>query len=237
MTKINLDGKELEVESGRSIMDIAKESGVYIPTLCHHDAVKPYGACRLCLVEISTGRRTRIVASCIYPVQEDIIIKTNTERIKKSRRMIIELLLARCPEPRIIRELAGQMGIKKSRFKSENDECMLCGLCVRVCHEIVGVSAIGFGNRGTKREVLTPFSEASDACIGCGSCVYVCPTGAIKMVEKKGKRIFPNWKTEFKLRKCETCGNYFAPEFQLQYLQKKYNLPENYLTTCLSCQR
>lgn len=235
MVTLFIDGCEVNAKEGSSILEVAREKGIHIPTLCYHDAVTPVGACRLCMVEISRNTRSRLVTSCLYPVEEGLVVKTNTERVINLRRVIIELLLARCPNVKAIQDLAHEFGVEKTEFELEDKDCILCGLCVRVCEEIVGVSAISLVNRGTKREAATPFYEASNSCIGCGSCAYVCPTGCIKLEDVGDKRIIPRWKSEFKLKKCRVCGNYFAPEAQLDYLRKELELAEEEFEVCPSC--
>ena len=182
MVTVTIDGQELQAEEGKTVLEVARENGIDIPALCHHEEVAPYGACRLCMVEITTRRgRKRLVASCLYPVEEGLSVKTDTERVGNVRRMVIELLLARCPDSDVIRDMARRLGVDKSHFKAEKDnrKCILCALCNRVCREVVGVSAISLANRGVERRMTTPFNDFSEACIGCGSCAYVCPTGAI----------------------------------------------------------
>ncbi len=238
MVTLNIDGCELKAEKGRTILQVARENGIDIPTLCHHDALEPYGACRLCIVEISKGKRTRIVTSCLYPVEEGLKVTTNSPRIISNRKMLLELLLARCSKNKVIRELASQMGIEQPSFKSEyleDNDCIVCGLCVRACEQVVGVSAISLVNRGITKEPASPFLEPAADCIGCGSCYYICPTGAIKMEDRKDTRIIYNWKVEFKLKKCKVCGNYWAPEKQLEYIRKKWNLPEDFFDICPTC--
>jgi len=170
--------------------------GIDIPTLCYHPVLTSYGACRLCSVEIrqqsTVGsqqsqdyRRSKMVVSCLYPAEEGLEIKTSSPRVQRLRRGIIELLLARCPGSERIRELARTLGVTEPRFGLENDECILCGLCIRVCHEISEKNLLTFVGRGFEKEVAAPFYEPPEECIACGGCAYVCPTGAIRMVDGK----------------------------------------------------
>lgn len=239
MVTLTIDGREVQAEEGAMILEVARAHNIYIPALCYHEEVAPYGACRLCMVEIVTNGKERLVASCLYPVEEGLIVKTSTERVMNNRRMIMELLLARCPNNKVIQDLAKQVGVDKTPFKLEDKQCILCGLCVRACEEVVGVSAISLVNRGVDRQMTTPFNDFSEACIGCGSCAYVCPTGAISMEDVGDTRIIdmPQVKMEFKLKKCNKCGKYWAPERQLEYIAKIAGLAPETFDVCPDCRQ
>ena len=183
MVNLTVDDHEIQMEEGKTVLEAARQLDIDIPTLCHHEAVAPYSACRLCTVEIIGQRGRRLAPSCSYLVEEGMVVRTDTPEVIEARKLIVELLLARCPKVKKIQELAEQLGVGKPRFATENEdeECILCGLCVRVCQEVVGASAINFRNRGPDRIVSTPFDMPSEACIACGACAQVCPTGAIKI--------------------------------------------------------
>ena len=180
MVILTIDGIKVQAEEGTTLLEVAKFYGIDIPTLCHNDELTPYGACRLCTVEVDDGRRTRLVASCLYPVKNGIKVKTHSERVIKGRKMILELLIAKCPNSKTLQDLASQMGLEKIRFKMENKDCILCGLCVRMCAEQMGSGAIGFVGRGQKREVATPFHMVSEICRNCGACMYICPAVGVQ---------------------------------------------------------
>ncbi len=176
-----LNGAQVQAEAGQTILEAARAKGVEIPTLCHHPALEAYGGCRLCLVEIAQGRRKRLVTSCNYEVREGLEVQTDSERVRKSRRMSLELLLARCPEVEAIRELAGKYGIQTPRFPLEKDDCILCGLCVRICRERMGPGVADFVGRGADIKVDTPYHRGSEVCLECGACESVCPTHSIRL--------------------------------------------------------
>src|SRR3990170_8122576 len=178
-----IDGAQVQAREGTTILEAAREIGIAIPMLCYHKALSPFGACRICSVEITDKRgRKRIVTSCNYPVEEGLTVYTKSEKVLKTRKLLIELLLARCPKVTKIQDMAREYGVQKPRFwiNDEEEDCVLCGLCTRVCEERIGVYGINFAKRGVEREVTTPYHELSDDCIGCGACAIVCPTKSKK---------------------------------------------------------
>ena len=200
MIQLTINGKSLEVHEGRSLLEACREHNIHIPTLCFHPALEPYGACRLCIVELVTGGRSRLVASCVYPCEEGAVVFTDSEVVKRSRRMTAELILAGSYNTPEILALGEELGVKEVRFKlPEENACMLCGLCVRACKEIVGVSAISVIQRGIAKKVSTPFQVTSSRCIGCGTCVLICPTGAFKFTNVTGLRYISPSESAYRL--------------------------------------
>jgi len=184
MIKFSIDDKKVQARPGWTVLETARECGIEIPTLCFHPAVAPSGACRLCVVELRDGDWSKLVASCIYPVAENLKVYTQTERVQNVRRWIFEMLLASCPASPEISEMAAEYGVTGTRFSIHNPEqtCMVCGLCSRVCEEVVGLSAIATVDRGVYKRVGAPFSRPTDVCVACGCCVTICPTGAMQAI-------------------------------------------------------
>ncbi len=191
MITLTINGKRVKAEENATLLDVTRKMSLPIPTLCYHPDLTPQGACRLCTVEVREDGKSRLVTACNYPVRKGIEVRTHTKRVLRARQVLIELLFARCPEAPFVQGLARQFGIKKRRFKTENphDDCILCGLCVRTCDEIVGAMAIDFSNRGVQKQVGTPFNIDSESCVACGACEYICPTGAIKMEMERVRKI------------------------------------------------
>jgi bidirectional [NiFe] hydrogenase diaphorase subunit len=175
MTTFKMNGLDVQAEEGWTILETAKFYGLEIPTLCYNEGLSPYGGCRLCLVEIGVEPRTKLVSSCTYPAEEGLVVHTDTKRVIEARRMMIELMLSVAPFSKQIQDLASQFGVTKMRFVPRNEECILCGLCVRMCAEQMDGRAIGFQNRGNKRKISTPFDIRSEECRLCGGCMYICP--------------------------------------------------------------
>lgn len=184
MVKFELNGKEMEVEEGTTVLEAARKAGVSIPTLCYHEELAPYGACRLCLVEVVKRGWPSLQPACLYEVFDGLVVKTDTERVQKTRNILFELYLARCPNSKKIKELAAEYGVTETRIElGDQEDCILCGLCVRACAEVSQRHAISFAHRGAKRRVQTAFGDIAKECIGCGACAYLCPTGRIEIEE------------------------------------------------------
>ncbi|MCF8095669.1 MAG: (2Fe-2S)-binding protein [Desulfobacteraceae bacterium] len=182
MITFQIDNQTVEAKPGWTVLETAKHYGFEIPTLCHHEAVTPSGACRLCMVELREGDWSKLVASCIYPVADGINVFTDTERVRNVRRWILEMLLSECPASKHIQDIAARHGVSRTRFPVENPEeqCMLCGLCTRVCEEVVGLAAISTVDRGIHKKIGAPFLRPSEVCVACGCCVTICPTDAMQ---------------------------------------------------------
>ncbi len=190
MVALTIDDAAVEVPEGTTVLEAATKAEIEVPHLCHHEGLHPYGSCRVCTVEITQGGRSRLAAACTYPAEEGLQVRTDTPRVLQGRQVVLELLLARCPEVPAVKEFAAKWGTTETRFSSpEPDDCILCGLCVRACREVVGVEALGFSGRGVSREVATPLEHDPKRCVACGLCTYVCPTGAIQMEAKRLEKL------------------------------------------------
>jgi NADH dehydrogenase/NADH:ubiquinone oxidoreductase subunit G len=177
---LQIDGKEVKASEGMTILQAAQIVGVSIPTLCHNEKLDPYGACRICTVEVETSGRINLVAACIYPVAQDLVVRTRSEKIDKTRKMLLELMLAHAPDAPDLHDLAQEYGADKDRFEKESSFCILCGLCVRYCAEVKKKNAIGFVDRGPRREINFIPEIASKECWNCKQCFPLCPTSYVQ---------------------------------------------------------
>lgn len=177
---LQIDGSEVKAKEGMTILQAAQRVGISIPTLCHHEKLEPYGACRICTVEVETGGRTKLVVSCLYPVEEKLVVRTRSEKVDKIRKMLLELMLAHAPEAKGLQDLAGEYGADKDRFEKEASFCIHCGLCVRYCAEVKKKNAVGFVDRGARREISFIPAIACKECWSCKECFPLCPTEALQ---------------------------------------------------------
>ena len=194
MVNLTINGQPVEVEEGTTILKAAESIDVEIPTLCHHDILKPFADCRVCVVETSVGGKSRILTACSNAVKEGMEVQTESEWALRSRKVVISLMLSRWPNVPILKELAEQHGIDSPPFEFDNteleeDACVRCGRCVVVCSEVVRADAISFAGRGSDIEIMTPYGEESPDCIACGSCATICPTGHIKLVDYREREL------------------------------------------------
>ena len=210
MLNITIDGRRKKFNSGYTILEAAREMGIHIPTLCYHEALKPAGSCRLCVVEVTSGGRSRILASCVTPIDDGMVVKTNSAKIRNIRRTLLELLLARCSKLDVIKQIAQTYGVNDTTYVKEDEDCFLCGLCVRACEEIVGMSAIGFAHRGVEEIVAAPFSEATTRCISCGTCTTVCPVHTFKVKKVDRTVSMHTYAQKILSRVCNVCGDHYA---------------------------
>jgi len=241
MMEIIIDGKKVKAEEGKTVLEAALENGFDIPHLCWHPALEPYGACRLCMVEVEKNNRKTLEASCVYPVRDGLKVFTNSEKVIASRKFILKFLIALAPEADEIKELAEKYDVSpitNYQLPVTNENCIRCGLCVRVCRELIKKESIGFINRGIERIPETPFLEENSECLACGACAYLCPTGRIKIVDGD-KREIDVWRREQELAVCKNCGKRYAPLKQIEEAKgklKSADLKKN-LELCPDCRK
>ncbi len=221
MINLTINGIDVQVERGTTLLKAANFLGINIPTLCYNEGLSPYGACRLCVVEIRDGTASKMVSSCTYPATEGLKVFTHTERVLKARKMVIELHLATCPGSKVIQDLASKHGVRQVRFKQEYEDCINCGLCVRMCEEQMMAKAIGFVGRGDKRHITTAFDIKSDVCRLCGACMYICPACQLRC---------PGPNTE-EFAVCNACANLEPP--CLDYFDDMMC----YMDPCVACEQ
>jgi len=177
---LNIDGKDVKAKEGMTLLEAAKTAGIKIPTLCYHELLEPFGGCRLCIVEVESRGSSRLVVSCVYPVEKNLIVRTRSEKVDRIRKMILQLLLAHAPDAFDLQDLAKEYGADKDRFEKEPSFCVHCGLCVRYCDEVKKKNAIGFVDRGIRKEINFIPEIAARECWDCKECFPLCPTEALQ---------------------------------------------------------
>lgn len=177
---IKIDGKDVAAERGMTVLEAARSAGISIPTLCHHDKLEPFGGCRICIVEVEAGGQSKLVVSCVYTVEENLVVKTRTGKIDKIRKTLVELLLAHAPDSIQLQDLAAEYKADKNRFEKETSFCIHCGLCVRYCAEVKKKNAVGFIDRGIRKEISFIPEIAARECNSCKECFPLCPTSYLQ---------------------------------------------------------
>jgi len=178
--RLEIDGKEVKATEGMTVLEAAQSAGIFIPTLCHHEKLEPFGACRVCIVEVEVNGWTKLVVSCVYPVEENIIVRTRSEKVDRIRKTIIELLMAHAPDSTQLQDFAKEYGADKDRFEKDASFCIHCGLCVRYCAEVAKKNAIGFVGRGINKEISFIPEIAAKECNACKECFPLCPTSYLQ---------------------------------------------------------
>jgi bidirectional [NiFe] hydrogenase diaphorase subunit len=221
MVTLSINGLEVSVEEGTTLLEASRFYGFPIPTLCHMEGLSPYGACRLCVVEIGEGPKAKLVTSCTYPALEGLRVRTASSRVVNARKMILELLLASCPQSKMIQDLASAYDVHTQRFKQEYEDCILCGRCIRVCEEQMMAKAIGFRSRGKKRDLGTPFDLHSDVCRLCGACLYVCPACQLRCTYTEPEKAI-----------CGACANLSPPCLEKEGFDNRMC----FMDPCVACE-
>jgi bidirectional [NiFe] hydrogenase diaphorase subunit len=221
MINLRINGLNVAVEEGATLLEAARFYGFPIPTLCHLEGLTPYGACRLCVVEIGEGARAHLVTACTHPAEDGLTVRTASTRVVRARKMILELLLASCPQSKVIQDLAAAHDVRRQRFRQEYEDCILCGLCVRMCHEQMMAGAIGFHGRGQRRTVGTPFDKPSTVCRLCGACMYVCPACRLRCTYNEPSKAV-----------CGSCANLSPPCLD----NPKFDDMMCYMEPCAACE-
>jgi len=237
MITFTLNGTRVQAEEGATVLEAAATAGVEIPALCLREGTREYGVCRLCLVAVSHGGRTRLEPSCIRPVEEGMDVQTDTDRVRESRRILAELLLARFPDSEPVKDVARSIGVVESSFRDVTDECVSCGLCIQACEAVIGSSAISLTKTGPPAPVESRIAINQQACIGCGACATVCPTGAIRLEDLDSKRRLHPLDVEVELRECRACGARFATKRVLNVVLAASEVAEDIQLLCEECRR
>ncbi len=234
MATLTVDGRTVTVPDDATILDAARAAGVEVPTLCHFDGLEPWGGCRLCVVDLWRPGWDedwfKMVTACNHPVADGIRVFTRTDRVRETRKVVLDLLLARCPETPLIRRLAAEHGIERTSYvpNPEPTDCILCGLCTRVCDHI-GVSAIASVDRGWGREIAPPFHEAPPDCIGCLACAEICPTDCIPYEDSSRARTI--WGKTFEMLRDPATGEAVITKAQAEHFAKRSGVPAAYFET------
>lgn len=235
MIRFTLNDQTIESDAGTTVLQAAREHGIRIPTLCFHPALKPSGSCKLCAVQVSgaAGRHT-IMLACLLKARQGLIVQTDTPLVHQARTAALQRLCAMAPMSQRIRETAALEGIA---LPAMPDGCIRCRLCIRVCKEIVGQSALAMEKVDGRDQVM----PVPGRCIGCGTCANLCPTQAIRITDQGAVRIIrirDDIIGQHPLARCQGCGKHYATERQVQFVENRtephahVKAPHHYCPTC-----
>lgn len=239
MVTIYINGKAVRAEENEMLLAAVRREGINIPTLCHHEAIEPCGSCRLCMVEITKKEWDgwkKLVTSCLYPAEPDLMVSTHTPQIMELRKTLLELYLARSPRSEVIQKLAEEHGVVRTPYEiiPEGDNCIMCYACTRICAEL-GCHAISAVERGHDKVIAPPFNQPPESCVGCLSCAHICPTHFIEWQDDETGRTI--WGRHFEMIACKVCGKKTVTREFARYLIEKRNLLPEYFDTCDDCKR
>ena len=239
MVHLTINGRVVQATEGEMLLDVIKRLDIDVPAICHHDSVEPFGSCRLCTVEITRADWDgwkNYVTSCLYPVADGLIVNTHSEPVNEIRKTLLDLYLARHPHSLVIQKLAAEHGVVTTSYAEipDGDDCILCGLCTRIC-ERMGFSAISTVGRGHTKKIAPPLEEAPPDCVGCLACAQCCPTGFIKFTEEGAKRSI--WGREFEKIACAKCGKLTLTTEFADSLSATRDIPREYFDICDDCRR
>lgn len=232
MIDILIDGAKVTAAEGETILDAARRIGIDIPTLCFHETLRPHRACRVCTVEVIRGDKTGYLTACTYQVREPLVVNTRSEGALARRGEIIEGLLGSSPGAAPVVEIARRVGIERE-IQPDGERCIRCGVCVRVCADVIGKAALTYEKGGEG----TPYKTVTGDCIGCATCAALCPTGAIVVEDGGGVRRFVQGKREFVLVSCRVCGRPITTERHLAVIRERRDLPDEIALVCAPCKR
>ncbi len=239
MVSLTINGRIVQAKEGEMLLSVIRREKIDVPALCHHEAVEPFGACRLCVVEITRAEWDGwcdYVTSCLYPAAEGLIVNTHAPKVNELRKTILDLYLARHPKCPEITQLANEYGVSRTSYESvvDGNNCILCGLCTRICDHM-GFHAISTVGRGHGKEVAPPLRQAPPACTGCLSCAQNCPTHFIEYKVEDGHVTI--WEKKFELLSCTKCGKTSITREFAEHLAKQRNIPFEYFEVCDECHR
>jgi len=185
---ITINNTKVTVNKGTILLNALQEAKFNVPTLCRNKNLTPTGSCRLCICEIEVGGEKKIVTSCNYPIEQEIVVETDSEKVKANRKVLADMYLSRWPNVPLVKAIAKRCGVTEPTLAHAYTDtnakaCILCGMCVNACEEFIQERIIDFAGKGMKRHLTMPFGEVDSHCVGCTSCAYVCPTKALEIVD------------------------------------------------------